>query len=49
MSDIYFNAKSDYSEGKTCDHEVFHFTILQEVFHFTILQPFELEQKNNVW
>ena len=40
MSDVYFNAKSDYSEGKTCDHEV---------FHFTILQPFELEQKNNVW
>ena len=40
MSDIYFNAKSDYSEGKTCDHEV---------FHFTTLQPFELEQKNNVW
>ena len=40
MSDIYFNAKSDYSEGKTCDHEV---------FQFTILQPFELEQKNNVW
>ena len=29
MSHLYFNEESDYSEGNTCDNEVFRTTILQ--------------------
>ena len=38
MSDLYFNEEIDYSEGNTCDKEVFCSTILQ-------LFQLELEQK----